>query len=124
MADALTALIVDDDALARDELAVAIAAHVRLTKGGALLLEPSFNDLPSDRQVLCVLLALKALKLLGFRESDSATPQEIVDLSGMAPGTVRPKLSALLKARLVTKQGHSYSLPVHSARRAIDLLGS
>jgi hypothetical protein len=122
MAD-LDSLIIDDNDLARDELAVGLQPFVRLTRAGRLILEPDFNRLPSERQVLCVLLALQAAHMLGLRETAAAVPAEVIELSGMPPGTVRPKLSALLKARHVVKDGSAYCVPVHSIRRAAALLG-
>jgi hypothetical protein len=124
MADKLSALIVDSESLARDEFARALGPYVRFTSSGGLLLEPAFDQLSSEHRVLCVLLALQAMRLLGLRDSDEVTPAQITEISGMPPGTVRPKLSALLKARWVVKgTGGLYSLPLHSARRAVALLG-
>lgn len=116
-------LVVDEREVASTELASALGPYVRFTASGGLLLEPGFKELHAEHQVLCVLLALQALRMLGYRDTDQASPAQIVELSGMAPGTVRPKLSGLLKARHVTKSaGGSYSLPLHEARRAISLL--
>lgn len=116
-------LVVDERELASTQLAGTLAPYVRFTEAGGLLLEPAFHDLPADHKVLCILLSLQALRMLGYRDTDQATPAEIVDFSGMAPGTVRPKLSQLLKERQVAKTaGGSYSLPLHAARRAISLL--
>lgn len=122
MGISLETLIVDESAVARDQLASALAPYLRFTRAGELLLEPRFDDLAAELRVLCVLLALQALRLLDLRETDQATPAEIVSISGMPPGTVRPKLAGLLKKRLVAKDGARYSLPVHAARRAIELL--
>lgn len=123
MADKLSALVVDSETLARDEFARALTPYVRFTSSGGLLPGPAFDRLSSEHRVLCVLLALQAMRLLGLRNSDEVTPAEIVEISGMPPGTVRPKLAALMKARWVGKRSGRYSLPVHSAQRAIDLLG-
>jgi hypothetical protein len=123
MADDLRALVVDEEGLAQGELARALRPYVRFTSGGKLLPEAAFDGLPAGHRVLCVLLAFQALRLLELRETDDATPAEISEISGMPPGTVRPKLSALLKGRWVAKNGTRYSLPIHSSRRTIDLLG-
>jgi hypothetical protein len=123
MADELRTLVVDEEALARDDLARGLQRYVRFTSGGKLLLEPAFDKLPTEHRVLCVLLALQAMRLLELRDSAEVTPAEVTEISGMPPGTVRPKLAALFKGRWVVKNGGRYSLPLHSARRAIDLLG-
>lgn len=124
MDDELRALVLDEETVARDELARALQPYVRFTSGGKLLLEPAFDELPAERRVLCLLLALQAMRILEMRDSDDATPAELTDLSGMAAGTVRPKLAALLKGRRVVKIDGRYSLPLHSARRAMELLGA
>jgi hypothetical protein len=120
--DSLHGLIVDESTVARDELAAALSPYVRFTGDGRLLLEPAFDELSADRKVVCVLLAFQALAILELRDDASATPAEIVELSGMPAGTVRPKLSALLKQRRVAKTADGYTLPLHAARRAADLL--
>lgn len=122
MADALDALLLDENDLARQDVAAGLQARVRLTRSGGVVLEPGFDELPAEHRVVCLLLALLALRMLGIRDTEAATPAEIVALSGMSPGTVRPKLSALLKARRVTKEGSRYSLAMHSARWAIEVV--
>jgi len=124
MGDSLDDLVVDHSAIARGDLARALQPFVRFTGEGQLWLEAGFDDLPADQRVLCVLLAVQGLHILGYRDTDQVTPAEVVELSGMASGTVRPKLSALLKQRRIAKNGARYSLPIHSARRAVDLLVS
>jgi hypothetical protein len=115
-------LVVDESTIAADDLAGTLEAYARFTSDGHLYLQPAFNDLPAEHQVLCVLLGVQALHLLGYRERDDATPAEIVEISGMAPGTVRPKLSTLVKRRAVVKSERRYSLPLHAATRAIEVL--
>ncbi|HEX8066296.1 MAG TPA: hypothetical protein VF520_07205 [Thermoleophilaceae bacterium] len=122
MSDALTTLLVDETEFARDEIAPALEPYVRLTRDGGLLLEPGFDALPTELRVLCVLVALQALKMLGVRATNDVTPAELVEISGMPEGTVRPKLSALHKAHRVSKDAGRYSLPMHSARRAMAAL--
>jgi hypothetical protein len=120
--DPLTTLLVSEDSVARDEVADALQPILRFTGSGELLPERSFESLPAESKLLAVLLALKAQELLGVRPDPSATPQEIATLSGMPPGTVRPKLAGLLRARRVTRDHARYALPVHSIRSACELL--
>lgn len=122
-ADPLTALIVDEQELARDELGTALSPFVRFTGGGALLLQAAFDELDAARKVLCVLLALQAVHILGLRNRAGASPQDIVSESGMAPGTVRPTLTSLKKRRLVEKQASGdYVVALHAAQRAVRAL--
>lgn len=123
MIDKLDALVVDEMAVAREDVAGALARFVRFTRSGELLLEPEFDELNAEQRVLCVLLAVQAQRMLGLRDTDEVTPGEVVALSGMPEGTVRPKLSTLLKSRQVAKSAGRYSMPIHSARRAIAVLG-
>ena len=122
MARQLEDLLVDEAAVARDEIAEALRPYVRLTRAGELLPEPAFDQLPAEHRVLCVLLALQASHMLGLRPDGAAAPAEVVQASGMPAGTVRPKLSALLKSRYVVRTDHKYSLPVHATRRAVRVL--
>ncbi|HEX7133467.1 MAG TPA: hypothetical protein VF228_12890, partial [Iamia sp.] len=66
--------------------------------------------------ILVVLLGLRAAHLLGLRSSWGATPTQLAHLAGMPTGTVRPKLSALSKERLVSKDGHEYLVPAAVVR--------
>jgi hypothetical protein len=124
MTDPLQALVVDEQELAREELAQALAPFVQLTKEGSLWFQASFDSLSALDKVRCVLLAVKALHLLGLRETEQVTPSELCDLSGMAAGTVRPKLSALLRDRDAAKSGGKYVLPPHAIRRAVAILAT
>jgi hypothetical protein len=122
--DPLSQLLVDQDSIARDELASGLAPYVQLTEQGGLWPLPPFEDLDSGTKVLCTLLAVKAMSLLGLRESDRVAPIELVEMSGMPPGTVRPKLSRLAEKRLIAKSGGQYWISTHGARKALEALGS
>jgi hypothetical protein len=122
MSDELENLVVDESEVARKDLADALRPYLRFTREGGLQLRPEFDDLRAQDKVLCVVLGLKGLEALGYRDTASASPAEIVEYSGMAPGTVRPKLSELTKARQIHTKGGEYSLPSHSVPRAIARL--
>lgn len=118
MTDPLQELLVDETAIAREELAEALRPYLQLGRDGGLWLLDPFDALPARARILCLLLAVKAQRMLGLRDNEAAKPQELVDLSSMAPGTVRPKLSQLARARLVTKGADGYVVPDGMARRA------
>jgi hypothetical protein len=122
MAIALTDLVVTEDALAQEELAPVLGPYLNFTNSGQILPTERFAGLPAEEQVLCVLLGLQALRILGLRSAEDASPAEIAELSGMSPGTVRPKLRSLLKQRRVSGASGRYTLPLHAARRAANLL--
>lgn len=121
--DPLTALLVDEDSIARDELASGLAPYVQLTEQGGLWPLPPFESLASANKVLCLLLAIKAMAMLGLRESERAAPGELVEMSGIPAGTVRPKLSKLAEKRLVVKGDREYWISSHGARKALEALG-
>lgn len=121
--DPLAALVVDEADLAREELAGALKPFLRLTRDGGFVFERSFDSLRTKQRVACLLLAFKAAHLLGFRTRPGAAPQEIVEVSGIPPGSVRPKLSELVQMRLAAKSGRDYFIPAHAARRVVQLLG-
>jgi hypothetical protein len=120
--DPLAALVVDETLLAREELAAVLGPFVRFTASGGLLLEKAFDHLTTLQRVGCVLLAMRAAELLGLRDRPGARPREIVAVSGMPPGTVRPKLGALVRERIAVKEADEYMIPGHGIRRAVDLI--
>jgi hypothetical protein len=124
MRDALATLLVDEEDLAEDEITRALRPYVRLTRSGELVPEPRFDQISTEHRVLCVLLAVQALHMLGIRRTATVTPAQVVSLSAMPDGTVRPKLSALRKARVLTKRGSEYELPLSRVRHAVRVLES
>lgn len=118
----LRRLVVTPDVIAEDEIADALERYVRLTPEGDVVFHEAFGQLKAREQVLCLLLALRAAEMLGLRGSCSLTPQEVSKASGMAGGTVRPKLSALVKARLVSKDEGKYCIPIHAVAVATRTL--
>jgi hypothetical protein len=119
----LTDLIVTHKGLAEEELVPLLARFVRFTEDGDLVLLSAFEELPAESRVACVVLAIKALQLVGLRTADNASPAEVCALSGLPGGTVRPKLRALLRKRQVHRDSAGrYSVPVNIAHRTAELL--
>lgn len=116
--DPLESLYVDEQAIAREGLAEVLSPYVGITKTGGLVLTEAAASLNASDRVLVVLLALWAAHLLGVRPKTGATPTELTALSGLPSGTVRPKLSALSKKRLIAKEGADYVIPLSSVRLA------
>src|SRR5438270_764316 len=115
--DPLAALVVDEEQLAREELARALAPYIRFGRGGGLLPEDRFDSLPAALRVECTLLAFRAASLLGLRNVDGATPQEVARATGIPGGTVRPALRRLLDDRVVVQQGRTYRLAPYAMQR-------
>jgi hypothetical protein len=120
--DPLAALVVDEDSIAREELAAGLASYVQLTKEGGIWPLPAFEALTSADKVLCLLLAFRAMSMLDLRENDRVGPAELVEMSGMPPGTVRPKLSKLVEKRLVVRDKREYWISNPGARKALEVL--
>jgi hypothetical protein len=119
----LTDLIVREDELVEQQLVSVLQLYVQFTDRGDLLLQPDFDVLTTEAQVACVLLAIKALGMVGLRSLDAATPAEIVALSGLPGGTVRPKLRDLLKRRCVARNSDGrYFMPTNAIHRTIEVL--
>jgi len=117
--DPLASLIVDEDSIAREELAAGLKPYVQLSKKGGLWLQTPFDELDSATKVLCLLLAIKAQAMLDLRESDQASPAELIEISGMPGGTVRPKLSKLVEKRFLAKADREYRVPPAAVRKAL-----
>lgn len=120
--DPLSTLLVDEDDVARDELAAGLTPFIQITKQGGLLPRPAFEKLSTADKVLTLVLSIKAMKMLGLRESERVGPAELIELSGMPAGTVRPKLSALAKGRLIVNDDHEYWITTLGARKALEVL--
>ncbi|MCU1460207.1 MAG: hypothetical protein JWO37_282 [Acidimicrobiales bacterium] len=116
--DPLERLVVDEQTIAREELAEVLAPYVGITKSGGLVLTEDAATLNAATRMLAVMLALWAAEWLGLRASNGASPNELTELSGLPSGTVRPKLSELSKRRLVAKRGTGYEIPLASVRLA------
>jgi hypothetical protein len=121
-ADPLKALVIDTDSIVRKEVATALAPVVQFDGDGGIWLLGAFNGLGAEDKVVTLLLAVKAQQLLGLRENDGVTPQELSELGQMSGGTIRPKLGKLLKAREIAKSENRYHLPPPAIRRAVARL--
>ena len=123
-ADPLDALFVDTREIDRAALASALAAYVVIDSAtNDIRLLPAADDLNSRRQVLVVMLALKAAHLVGAIDHAQATPKRLSEASGIPGGTVRPSLADLVKWRMITKCADgSYVIEGHNVDHAISFL--
>ncbi len=122
--DPLERLLVDAQQIARDDLADVLAPYIGLTKSGEVVLTEDAAALSAANRVIAVLLSLWAAHLLELRPTPGATPSDLVTLSGLPAGTVRPKLSELSRQRLVAKDGHQYVIPMATVRLAAAQLSA
>jgi len=104
MTDPLKSLLLDGKEVDRARLAQGLADILGVDQNdGRLVLKPGFNALSTRHRVLAYLLGVKASHLLGLAEREDVANKEIIESTGMPPGTVNPKISELRDARLVTK---------------------
>lgn len=122
MAKKLSDLVIQEDLLHEDLVAGTLDTYMGFTEGGGLVLKEGFDSLKAKNKVLCVFLGLKALKFLGIRETPSAGPTEVSNMSGIPLGTVKVYALELKSDRLLTSRGGTYEVSSHSLNRIADLL--
>lgn len=122
--DPLRQLLVDAAAIDRDAIAKVLIGKVEIdAESGRLVLSPGYGSLDAARKVLCVLLARKAALLLKLSEDEAVTNAEMMQLSGLVPGTVAPMLKRLRELRLVAQDSQkAYLVPNVQLRHALAFM--
>lgn len=115
----LDELLVDEEQLNEELLVETLSPLLGIgNDSGNLVLKPAFHDLDSKEGVAVVLLAQKARHELDMAESDSLTPTEISELSGIKRGTVYPVVRDLDENGLVEANDGEYRIPTYNIERA------
>lgn len=118
-------LVVDDAVLDQNALAAGLHGIVGVGKDGSVRPLDGWEKLSEGAKVLCGLLALKAAKVLGYRELEGMKPTELANHLGLARGTVQRVLPELAGDRLAAKDGKgAYFVPNAAIRRALASLRS
>lgn len=122
--DPLSQLLLDAGEVDRGVLAAALSERIGIdSKSGRIVMLPGYSSLNARQKVLVILLAAKAASLLGVRDSEFMATQEVISISGLPQGTVRPKLKELREAGLVSQgTDRAYYVPSALLRRAVDQL--
>jgi len=110
----LTDLIKKDEEIKGELLAEALFPYMNFTESGELLPSESFKKLSSKAKVLVVLLSGVALLQLGIRQTDRMAPKDVVEMSAIPAGTVRPALKELLEEKVVAIRNGEYQIPPRS----------
>ena len=76
-------------------------------ENGTFFTKPRWNDLTAKQKVLVYLLSRLALSIRNPDFSKIVTPKDIEEATELPGGTVRPKLSELLKDRVVYRDKES-----------------
>ncbi len=95
-------LIIKEESIAKEILYDVLKDHVRFTDRGSIMFVGSSKKLPHKEKILLVLLARKALYILGKADTEEMSPKEISETIGIHGGIVRSVLSALKKEGLVS----------------------
>jgi hypothetical protein len=90
-------LIIKEKDISKKVLHDVLKDYVRFTEKGNLMLQESCNTLSIKDRVLLVLLAAKAMAILGLRNEETMRPKEIAKILGAKDGTIRGLLSDLAR---------------------------
>ena len=122
--DPLSELLLDATEADRGTIANALSERIGIdANSGRIVLLPGYSPMNARQKVLAVLLATKAAHLLGLREREHSTTQEIVATSGLPRGTVAPTLKDLRESRLVGQAAdRAYYVPNAVLQRVVQEL--
>lgn len=121
--DPLDRLIVDENEINRELLASILDGIVTIGKQtGQIIRQSAFDDLVSKQQVAVLLLAHRVRYERDLVDSEWASPAEIAELSGMARGTVRPKIRELTDDGIAEDNDSKYRIPPHRFQAVERLL--
>ena len=110
---ALDELFVNEEEISNELLKEILVDYVKLSAEGKIFLLPEFNALDRHNKILVVLLAKKVLKIkTGARET--ASPKDVIEVTGLPRGTVAPTLRGLQKEGFVTSSNGQYTIPTYA----------
>lgn len=122
MPDPLEGLVVEGDEALRAKLAAALQGRVGLEPANDVIHILNTKGNARER-VLSALLGRQALALYKGVAAVGLLPKEIADLTGVAPGTVRPTLMHLATDRIVAADDQNrYIVPNVQMDRAIAIV--
>jgi len=121
---ALERLLADETQVNEDLLGEVLSQYVKIGKGSGLpIFTSDFARLTNTGKIIVYLLSRKAATALGLlTESESVTPKEVSEATGVAYDSVKPTLSGLARARVVSRSDGRYSCPNHILSRAAELI--
>lgn len=89
---------------------------------GEVHFKPTFDDLGAKQKILLYLLCRLAIATRpNTTFTVAVTPTELEKITMLPGGTVRPKLTELVRDRIVVKSGDGYSVPAMNLQRAKKL---
>ena len=90
-------LIIKEKDISKKVLYDVLKDYVKFTEKGDIILQEPCNTLNIKDKVLLILLAAKAMTILGLRNEETMRPKEIAEILGAEDGTIRGLLSVLAK---------------------------
>ena len=125
MSNELEDLVVSGKDLDKELVAEVLSPYLRLDKDACSIrpLGP-WNELNAKEKILLYLIARKAMVALGFDlGKEGATPNEVIQDTGLKKGTVHPVLRDLLTDRMVDQsKDKRYSVPNYAIERIKNML--
>jgi hypothetical protein len=123
MQDPLDQLFVKSEQVAGEQraiLAQLILPYASINADtGDVYFKATFDDLSTKQKILLYLLCRLALSTRpNTTFTVTVSPIEIEKATMLPGGTVRPKLTELVKDRIIVKSGEGYSVPAVNLQRA------
>jgi hypothetical protein len=107
----------------RKILAKILIPHIQIDpEKGTIYFIKQPSNLNTKEQVLIVILAKLAMAQKNQDITPITTPKEIEEISGLPGGTVRPKLSDLLKGKIIEKSSVGYYIEARNLYKARAIL--
>jgi hypothetical protein len=124
--DPLAELLVDARHVDRQAITEALRGRVSIdSESGRAVLLAGYSRLDAKRKILTVLLGRKAAQLLNVVDHETLTNGEVVDATGLPPGTVASSLKNLRERRLVgQEEDRSYLVPNPQLGNVITFINS
>ncbi|HEY4489554.1 MAG TPA: hypothetical protein VJA87_03710 [Candidatus Paceibacterota bacterium] len=118
----LDALLTDDAATNREQLAALVGPFVKIVKDSKEFeFLPAFSKLDNSSKVEIMLAASKARALL-FDETDGLAPSEIIATQVMTEGSTKSAIKSLFDGRKIkkNKEGKKYILPPYRIPELVE----
>src|SRR5436309_886206 len=121
---ALEGLLTDETEINETLLSQILSQYVKIAnRSGLPIFTQDYARLTNAGKILVYLLTRKAAIALGLlNEGEAVTPREISEASGVAYDSVKPTLSSLARARVVSRIDGRYTCPNHILSRATQLI--
>ncbi len=120
----LEKLLANEAELNRGLLSSVLLPYVRIGReSGSPIFTPEFSRLTNSGKIVVYLLSRKAASAMGVSNiTESATPREISEATGISYGSVKPTVSDLARKHVLVRTEGQYSFPSHLLLQARELV--